>query len=95
MRGWLKDSFKIARNIFMKFPSSFSSMPFGSVYEMYPYSSIDTSSAWKRSRFILSGRSDCIDYRGLTSLNGEIYSIQGENDHGNNVNKNKKIIFPN
>ena len=42
----------------MQFPSGFFSVRFVSVYVMHPYYSIDTDAAWKKSRFILSYRSE-------------------------------------
>ena len=54
----LQDLFSIARNILVKLPSSFFSSRFVSVQVVHPYSSIDTTAAWKKLRFILSVRSD-------------------------------------
>ena len=53
-----QDLFKIARSILVLLPSSFLSSRFVSVHVVYPYSSIDTTAAWKKLRFILSVRSD-------------------------------------
>ena len=53
-----QDLFNIACSILVQFPSSFFSVCFVSIYVVYPYSSIDTTAAWKKSRFILSDRSD-------------------------------------
>ena len=39
-------------------PSSFFSIRLFSIHEVYPYSSIDTTAAWKKLRFILSVRSN-------------------------------------
>ena len=50
-----QDLFKIARSILV---SSFFSSRLVSVQVVHPYSSIDTITAWKRLRFILSVRSD-------------------------------------
>ena len=53
-----QDLFNIAHRILVKLPSSFFSSRFVSVYVVYPYSSIDTTAAWKKLCFILSVRSD-------------------------------------
>ena len=53
-----QDLFNIARNILVLLPSSFFSSRFVSVQVVHPYSSIDTTAAWKKLRFILSVRSD-------------------------------------
>ena len=50
--------FNIARNILVKLPSRFFSSRLDSVQVVHPYSSIDTTTAWKKLRFILSVRSD-------------------------------------
>ena len=42
----------------MKLTSSFFSILFVTVNVVHPYSSIDTTAAWKKLRFILSVRSD-------------------------------------
>ena len=54
----VQDLFNIARNILVQLPSSFFSSRFVSVQVVHPYSSIDTTAAWKKLRFILSVRSD-------------------------------------
>ena len=46
-----QDLFNIAHNILVELPSSFSSH-FVSVQVVHPYSSIDTTAAWKKLRFI-------------------------------------------
>ena len=51
----LRDLFNIAHSIL---PSSFFSGHFVSVQVVHPYSSIDTTAAWKKLRFILSVRFD-------------------------------------
>ena len=51
------DLFKIARSILVKLLSSFFSSRFVSVHVVHPYSSIDTTAAWKKLHFILSVRS--------------------------------------
>ena len=56
--GCLQDLFNIARNILVYLPSSFFSIRLVSVHVVHPYSSIDTTAAWKKLRFILSVRSD-------------------------------------
>ena len=51
--------FNIARNILVLLPSSFfSSRFFFSVQVVHPYTSIDTTTAWKKLRFISSVRSN-------------------------------------
>ena len=52
------DLFNIARNILVQLPSSFFSSRFVSVQVVHPYSSIDTTVAWKKLHFILSVRFD-------------------------------------
>ena len=52
-----QDLFNIARSILVKLLSSFFSC-LVSVQVVHPYSSIDTTAAWKKLRFILSVRSD-------------------------------------
>ena len=54
----LRDLFNIASSSLMKFPSSFFSIRLVSVNVVHPYSSIDTTAAWKKLRFISSFRSD-------------------------------------
>ena len=54
----LQDWFKIARSILVLLPSSFFSSRLVSVHVVHPYSSIDTTAARKKLRFILSVRSD-------------------------------------
>ena len=53
-----QDVFSITRNILVQLPSSFFSSRLVSVQVGHPYSSIDTTTAWKKLRFILSVRSD-------------------------------------
>ena len=53
-----QDLFNIARNILVSLPSSFFFSRLVSVQVVHPYSSIDTTAAWKKLRFILSVRSD-------------------------------------
>ena len=55
---YLQDSFNIARSNLVQLPSSFFSMCLISVHAVHPYSSIDTTAAWKKLRFILLVRSD-------------------------------------
>ena len=54
----LRDLFNIARSILVLLTSSFFSIRLVSVHVVHPYSSIDTTVAWKKLRFILSVRSD-------------------------------------
>ena len=54
----LQDLSNIARRILVQLPSSFFSSRFVSVQVVHPYSSIDTSTARKKLRFILSVWSD-------------------------------------
>ena len=49
-----QDLFNIALNILVWLPSSFFSCHFVRIQVVHPYSSIDTTSAWKKLRFILS-----------------------------------------
>ena len=53
-----QDLFNIARNILVWLPSSFFSSRLVSVQVVHLYSSIDTTTAWKKLRFILSVRCD-------------------------------------
>ena len=53
-----QDLFKFARSILVQLPSRFFSSRFVRVHVVHPYSSIDTTAAWKKLRFILSVRSD-------------------------------------
>ena len=65
--GCLQDLFNIARNILVSLSSSFFSSRFVSVQVVHPYSSTDTTAAWKKLSLILSVRSDfhMIDYQPL------------------------------
>ena len=54
----LWDLFNIARSILVQLLSSFFFISFVSVHVVHPYSSIDTTAAWKKLHFILSDRSD-------------------------------------
>ena len=47
-----QDSFNIARNILVQLPSSFFYSRFICVQVVHPWSSIDTTAAWKKLRFI-------------------------------------------
>ena len=53
-----QDLFYIVHNILVQLPSSFSSLHFVRVHVGHPYSSIDTTTAWKKFCFNLSHRSD-------------------------------------
>ena len=53
-----QDLFNIARSILVQLPSSFFFSRLVSVQVVHPYSSIDTTAAWKKLHFILSFRSD-------------------------------------
>ena len=53
-----QDLFNIVHSILVYLPSSFFSSRLVSVQVVHPYSSIDTTAAWKNVRFILSVRSD-------------------------------------
>ena len=53
-----QDLFNIALNILVQWPSYFFSNRLVSVQVVHPYSSIDTTAAWKKLRFILSVRFD-------------------------------------
>ena len=50
--------FNIARSILVQLLSSFFSIRLVNVHVVYPYSSINTTAAWKKLRFISSVRSD-------------------------------------
>ena len=54
----LQDLINTTRNIAVMFLSSFFSLRLVSVHVVHPYSSVDTTAAWKKLRFILSVRSD-------------------------------------
>ena len=59
LRGCCRqDLFNTARSILVQLPSSFFSSLLVSVQVVHPYSSINTTAAWKKLRFILSVRSD-------------------------------------
>ena len=58
MRCCFQDLFNIAHGILVQFLSSFFSIRFVSIHVVHPYSRIDTTTAWKKFRFILSDRSD-------------------------------------
>ena len=53
-----QDLFKIDCNILLLFPFNFFSVHFVSFSMIHLYSGIDIAIAWKKSRFILSTRSD-------------------------------------
>ena len=55
---YFQDLFYIARSILVQFRSSLFSIRLVRVHVVYSYSRIDTTAAWKKSRFILSDRSD-------------------------------------
>ena len=55
---YLRDLFNIARSILGLLLSSFFFIDLVSVHVVHPCSSIDTTAAWKKLRFILSVRSD-------------------------------------
>ena len=54
----LQDLLNIPRSFLLRLPSSFFSIRLVSVHVVHPYSSIDTTTAWKKLRFILSVGSD-------------------------------------
>ena len=56
--GCFQDLFNIAHSILVSFPSSFFSMCLVSAHAVHPYSNMDTTTAWKKMRFILSDRSN-------------------------------------
>ena len=58
VRCWFQDLFWIACSILVYFLSCFFSMRFVSIYVVHPYSNIDTATAWKKSHFISSDRSN-------------------------------------
>ena len=55
---YLHDLFNTARSILVLLPSSFFSIRLVSIHVVHPYCSIDTTTALKKQRFILSLRSD-------------------------------------
>ena len=55
---YFQDLFSTAHSILVEFLSSFFSLCFFSVHVVHLYSNIDTTTAWKKSSFILSDRSD-------------------------------------
>ena len=57
VRCCCQDLFNIARSILMQFPPSLFSIRLVSVYVVHPYSRINTTTAGKKLRFILSDRS--------------------------------------
>ena len=67
-----QDLFNIARNIFVKLPFSFFSSRFVSVQVVHPYSSINTTAAWMKLRFILSVR---FDFHMIDSLSISVYAF--------------------
>ena len=69
----LQDLFKIACSILVLLPSSIFSIHFVSVHVVHPYSSIDTTAAWKKLHFILSVRSDFHVTDSLLILNYILY----------------------
>ena len=50
--------FNIAHSILVQLPSSFFSIHLVSIHVVYPCSSMDITTAWKKLRFILSDRCD-------------------------------------
>ena len=69
---YCQDLFNIARNILVKLPSSFFSSRLVSVQVVHPYSSIDTTVAWKKLRFILSIR---LDFHMIDSLSIVVHAF--------------------
>ena len=67
-----RDLFNIARNILVLLPSRFFFSRLVSVQVVHPYSSIDTTAAWKKVRFILSDRSD---FHMIESLSIAVYAF--------------------
>ena len=55
---YFQDLFNIARSVLVQLPSSFFSIRSVSIQVVHPYSSMDTTTAGKKLRFILSDRSD-------------------------------------
>ena len=53
-----QDLFKAAKNILVLFTSSFFSLCFVNVHLMHLYKSMETATAWKKLRFILTDRLD-------------------------------------
>ena len=69
-----QDLFNIGHSILVQFPSSFFFMRFISVYEVHPYSTIDTSVAWKKYRLILSER---LDFHKIDSQSIAVHTFAG------------------
>ena len=67
-----QDLFNITRNILVWLPSSFFSNSLVSVQVVHPYSSIDTTAAWKKLRFILSVR---FDFHMIESLSIAVHAF--------------------
>ena len=67
-----QDLFNIALNILVWLPSSFFSNHLVSVQVVHPYSSIDTTAAWKKLRFILSVR---FDFHMIESLSIAVHAF--------------------
>ena len=64
--GWcVQDLFKTACSILVWFPSSFFIIHLVSIPVVYPYSSIDTTTAWKKFCFISM---DTLDFHIINSL---------------------------
>ena len=55
---YFQDLFNIARSILVHLLSSFFSIHLVSIQVVHPYSSMVTTAAWKKLRFILSDKSD-------------------------------------
>ena len=68
----LHDLFNIACNILVQLPSSFFSIRLVSIHIVHPYSSINTTAAWKKLRFILSVKSD---FHMTDSLSMAVYAL--------------------
>ena len=67
-----QDLFNTARSILVLLPSSFFSRGLISVQVVHPYSSIDTTAAWKKPRFILSVR---FDFHMIDSLSIAVHAF--------------------
>ena len=87
-----QDLFNIARKILVLLPSSFFSSRLVSLQVVHPYSSIDTTAAWKKLRFILSVRSDFFMIE-ISTLDGNFLKLVDKFTYlGSSVSSTEKDI---
>ena len=67
-----QDLFNIACSILVQWPSSFFSIHLVSVHLVHPYRRLDTTTAWKKLRFILS---DKFDFHMINNLSMAIHTF--------------------